>query len=72
MSPQRQMRRRRRVPVERVDDEPAVVPSALDLAVDRRDDVGRACDGQAAIRVGEVVLDVDDDEGGFGVVALHG
>ena len=42
-----------------------------DLAVDDRDDRVAATHGQAARRVGEVVLDVDDDEGRRGVVALH-
>ena len=49
---------------------PAAVAVAISR-VDRRDDAVAAADGQAAGRVGEVVLDVDDDQGRPWVVALH-
>ena len=66
-----EVRRGRRVPVLGGDDDRAVGAGHLDLAVDRRDDRVTAADGQAARGVGEIVLDVDDDEGGPGPVALH-
>src|SRR6185503_7622263 len=60
-----------RMPVLGEDDRGAGRPRRRDLAVDDRDDVGAAVDRQAALRVGEVILEVDDDEGRPGVVPLH-
>ena len=68
----REMGRRRRVPVLGRHDDRAVVAGHRDLAVDRRDDGVAAGHAQAAGRIGEIVLDVDDDEGGAGRVSLHG
>ena len=67
----REMRGRLGVPVLGEDDEAAGDGRHRDLAVDRRDDRVAAGDGQAARRIGEVVLDVDDDQGRGRVIALH-
>ena len=60
------------MPVLGVDDDRAGPLRRLDRVVDPRDDLERAGDRQATRRIGEVVLDVDDDEGRPGVVPLHG
>ena len=43
----------------------------LDLGIDDRDDLRPARDRQSALGVGKVVLDIDDDERGGGVVVGH-
>ena len=55
-----------RVPVLGEHDEGPGRSAPCDLGVDRRDDLGAALDRQAAGRVGEIVLDVDDDQGRLG------
>ncbi len=50
------------VPVLGVDDQGARVPGGGDQAVDGGDDVLPVVDVQAAARVGEVVLHIDDEE----------
>ena len=64
-----EVRRDRRVPVLRVDDQRVGSPRGADLGLDRRQDRRRAGHGEAACRIGEVVLDVDHDEGRPEVVA---
>jgi hypothetical protein len=61
------------MPVLRVDDECPVVTRPTHLAVHHPDHVRRAVDEQRALRVGEVVLHVDDDQRRRRAVALrHG
>jgi hypothetical protein len=62
------MRRRRWVPILGVDDEGAGARRPGDLAVRRRDDPLAALDVEAPIRIGEVVLHVDHDQGRLLVV----
>src|SRR5262249_49128962 len=57
-----EMRRRRWMPVLRVHDVPARLSRPTDLLVDYRDDLLPAPHREAAGRVGEVVLDVGDDQ----------
>src|SRR5829696_3137369 len=57
-----------RVPDLGVDDRDAGGPRAVDLAVDDRHDFLAALDVEAALRVGEVVLHVDDEERRAGAV----
>jgi hypothetical protein len=67
-----EVRRVRRVPVLRVHDERPGGPCGPDLVVDRGDHALAPRHVQAALRVREVVLDVDDDERGPCVIGeLH-
>jgi hypothetical protein len=59
------------MPILRVGDGRAGRQRGPDLSVDDGHDRIAAADREAAGRIGEVVLDVDDDEGRGGVVALH-
>ena len=59
------------VPVLRVDDASAGGLSGSDSVVEGRDDLVAATHGEAAAGVGEVVLDIDDDEGGVLIPADH-
>ena len=68
----REMWRRRRVPILGRHDDRAVVARRLDLAIDPRDEGRSVGHAQAAGRIGEIVLDIDHDEGGTGRVSLHG
>jgi hypothetical protein len=56
------------MPVLRVGDERTRSAGGRDLGVEEREDRRAAGDRQVADRVGEVVLDVDDDERGCGLV----
>ena len=67
----REVRRRLRVPVLGVEDAGARLPGHLDLGVDPRNDPGAPGHRQPAGWVGEIVLDVHDDERRGRVVALH-
>ena len=59
------------MPVLGVDDEGAARSRRRNLAVDQRDHLGRRRDVQRALRIGEIVLDVDDDQGRSPVVSIH-
>lgn len=59
------------MPVLRVGDAGPGGPGLCDGVIDGRDDRVATGDGQAALGVGEVVLDIDDDEGGAFVPADH-
>ncbi len=65
----REVRSVGRVPVLCVDDDGPRLDGRGDLRVRCRDDVLPSCDGQRPSRIGEVVLNVDDHECGFGVVS---
>jgi hypothetical protein len=65
------VRRALRVPVLRVDDQRTRVDRRGHLVVHEGNDLLRAPDVEAADRVGEVVLDVDDEQGGPRVVIGH-
>ena len=60
------------MPVLRVDDDAAVVRGERRLAVDHRHQVRAAADAEAALWIGKVVLDVDDDERDARSIAEHG
>jgi hypothetical protein len=59
------------MPVLRVDDERLRRERIADLAIDDRNDLLATRHRQAALRIGEVVLDVDHDECRLAVVSLH-
>jgi acylphosphatase len=65
------MRRVLRVPVLRVHDERTRLLGGVDLGVDRLEDLVTARDPEASVRVGEVVLDVHDEERRLVVVPGH-
>jgi hypothetical protein len=60
------------MPVLRVDDQAAGLARPRHLLVDTRQDRFGAADGKTARRIGEVVLDVDHQQGGLFVVLGHG
>jgi hypothetical protein len=66
-----EMGRRFRVPVLRVEDPCAGHFGGVDLRVDKRHYLFAALDVKVALRIGEVVLDVDDEQGGSRVVRRH-
>src|SRR5256885_453458 len=65
------MRSRRGMPILGEHDRRPRRPGDRDLAIDDRDEIGSAVDRKAALRIGEIVLEIDDDEGRPPVVALH-
>ncbi len=60
------------MPVLGVDDERAAGSGGSDLVVDELDRIVSASDVQRALRVGEVVLNVDDEQRGRPVPFSHG
>jgi hypothetical protein len=66
-----EVRSDRGMPVLRVYDRRAAIEGALDLTVQERNDLLAASHVQAAPRVGEIVLHVDDDQGRPKVVLDH-
>ena len=68
----REMRRRLGVPVLRGDHESAGIQGRPNRGVDDRNDRFPADDNQAASGIGEVVLDVGDQQRGALVVSAHG
>ena len=61
----------RRVPILGQDNQRPTAPGESRLGTDHRDHIDRAGYGERAPRIGEVVLDVDDDERDTGAVAEH-
>ena len=66
-----EMRGRLGMPVLGVEDGRAGRAGAVDLAIDERHDLLAALDVEAALGVGEIVLNVDDQQRGSRVIGSH-